>query len=826
MPQKQLAAAAVLALLASALHARDLRTACDSAPKVHTELVASGNHAYTVRMSGRIDGEMTRDPVGYWAFDQFWEPNLYVRLENTGEEPIVNPWLRHAARPDTRSVRSLVDSIVKPSMSEAEKARRLFEFEIKNRFHATTDDEEVDDVVKRFNCYGYTLCGNESVIMSELWRGAGLRVRQGFPNGHSTAEVFYDGAWHLLDSDESIVCLLRDNKTIASEAQIVADHDLMKRTHTYGPLHDDDRFRDESSAALHYWEGERSGEQPRRTKHSMNFVLRPREAITWAWNPGNRFHGKEFEGSRSNYWNKRWRLAAHVMNGELAYTPDFTAPADLKFVETRGLELRAGPFGRGLYLNGAEGALVLPVKSPYPVVGGRLEVDFNRADQGRESIKVAISFDAGKTWREIWTAFGSEYARMYIDLDEFFPAADPAHYEYLLRFSLASRAAQPVACIKGVHLRSTLQMARLALPGLSLGANPFTYTDESGPGRKARITHSWRECAEAEVPGPPPAAVYPQDGGTANSTQFTFRWQPPASGPEPADYEFQLSEYPDMRWVLSPNFHKLIARTANRGTASFELPYKGLLNPGEIYHWRVRARSGPGIWGPWSKIFSFQAASPAVPVNPTARFERESRKALLSWEPGAGGTRPARYRIYGSAERGFTTYDRPFVYHAGIDGRQDAPANLLLETRDARTSLEIPAAHWRAWYRVAAVDAEGRESGPSGQAELAHPVILTRTLPPATAAAFYQAAVAVSASIGHLVSADVDGKPYHMMFRAGDELEFELAGAPQGLSIGRKDGVIAGYLPAGSTGKHELSVKVSDRRTGTGDAVKLTLEVR
>ena len=68
--------------------------------------------------------------------------------------------------------------------------------------------------------------------MSDLWRTAGLKVRQGYPNGHSTAEVFYNGAWHFYDSDESAICLMPDNKTVASEEQIVADHSV-NETHPY-----------------------------------------------------------------------------------------------------------------------------------------------------------------------------------------------------------------------------------------------------------------------------------------------------------------------------------------------------------------------------------------------------------------------------------------------------------------------------------------------------------------------------------------------------------------------------------------------------------------
>ena len=169
---------------------------------------------------------------------------------------------------------------------------------------------EVNDVIKRFNCYGYTLCQNESVILSDLWRTAGLKIRSGWPNGHSTAEVWYDGMWHLLDSDEHIICLMPDNKTIAGEEEIVADHDLMKRVHSYGPLHDRDRFRDESSSALHFYEGVRTGEDASETHHTMDFDLRPGESITWAWNAGNRYHS-----AYDTDWNRHWRLIANVMDG-------------------------------------------------------------------------------------------------------------------------------------------------------------------------------------------------------------------------------------------------------------------------------------------------------------------------------------------------------------------------------------------------------------------------------------------------------------------------------------------------------------------------------
>jgi hypothetical protein len=341
-----------------------------------------------------------------------------------------------------------------------------------------------------------------------------------------------------------------------------------------------------------------------------------------------------------------------------------------------------------------------------------------------------------------------------------------------------------------------------------------------------KITHSWAECDAPVVPGPPAAALDPADGGQASGTRVTFRWQPPATEAPAADYEFQLSEFPDVRYVLSSNFEKLISRTDNRGTSTYQLPYTGLLNPGQTYYWRVRARSEEGVWGPWSKVFSFAAQAPAVAVNVKARFDSAPRTVQLSWETGSGGSTPVRYRIYGSAERGFTPHDTPYTYDAGADGMKPALPNLLMETPGPARSVTLPTDLWRAYYRVVAVDSEGRESGPSGQGELVHPLILSKTLPAAKAAAYYQARIDVSASIGDLVSTDFpNGQPYNIKFRNADDLVFEMGGAPKGLTISQDTGVLAGYLPATAAGKYELAIKVTDKRTGKQDAVKLPLTV-
>ncbi len=815
-------------LLARSAVGADLRTQCGANTKRQVENVDSSRFAYSVNMSGKIDGPMTRDPIGYWAYDQYWQPNVEVRIENVGDTAVINPWLQRVGTPDTRSLQSIVASIVKPGMSDKEKARRLWEFEINNRFHATTQDDEVADVVKRVNVYGYTLCYDESKDLSDLWRAAGLKVRQGYPNGHSLAEVYYEGAWHELDSDESIISLLRDNETIASEPQIVADHDLMKRTHTYGVLAPDNRMSDEGGAALIYWEGERSGEQPSLTKHTMDFILRPGESIAWDWNPAGRYHASQYHSDAGStdldQWNKRWRVIAHAMDGNMTYDPDLSKASTLRYLRTEGVQLRdPGQFGDGLYLTGRTGTVDVPVESAYPVVGGRLQVELARQDLKDDEIAVSISFDGEKSWKDVQTSWASDYDRMYVDLNPFFKKTDPARYAYTLRFTLRSASAKPEVVLKGFNLRSTLQMAPLAMPGGVLGENKFIYTDNSPGARKVKITQVWNECDGGIAVPAAPIAVTPANGKTYSGTRVKFEWWA-TSDVAAADYEFALSEFPDMRWPLSPNFHKLISRTAYRGTASYELPYDGLLNPGQTSYWHVRGRSQDGVWGPWSKTYSFSALAPAVPLDVAAKFDQANRTVRLTWLRGKNGTGPVRFRIYGSEERGFTANDKPYEYNDGLKGTQHAPPNLLLETTGTDGSVQVPAELWRPYYRVVAIDGQGRVSGPSALAELSHPLIATARLSPAIRSRFYRQPIAISASIGHLVSADENGLSYQLRFRSGDDLNFHMTGAPEGLSIDA-NGVISGFVGAATKNEYDVTIEVENKTTGASDSVKFVLPV-
>jgi len=219
-----------------AAHAQD-----DLTPRAHTETITGAEHAWTVTMGGTLDGPSTRDPIGYAAWTQALEPMQTVRIANVGDTVVLNPWLFTGDRGHWRTVQELVEHVTAPYDTEIEQATALWWWETRHRWHFTTGDRHNNDPIKVWNIFGHTLCGNDAFVLADCWRTLGLRTRHPRIQGHSISECRADGDWRLLDGDENINCLLRDNVTPAAEADIRRDHDLLKRTHCYGILRPDDQ---------------------------------------------------------------------------------------------------------------------------------------------------------------------------------------------------------------------------------------------------------------------------------------------------------------------------------------------------------------------------------------------------------------------------------------------------------------------------------------------------------------------------------------------------------------------------------------------------------
>lgn len=779
----------------------------------YTAVVEASPASYEVHVEGEVDDSLTRDPVGYAAFRQGWQLNRFLRLENVGDADVVNPWVSLNGQAPWRSTAEIAAAATAGYTEDRDRARAIWEFTRRRRFHATTWDAEVQDPVKVFNVYGYTLCGDDAQVIADLWRAAGLQTRRGYPVGHCVSEVFYDGAFHLLDGDEHAIYLLRDNETIAGEEEVVRDHDLVHRTHTYGILARDDPMTDQFSATLYGYEGERKGSHGGRGGHTMAWTLRPGESLEWRWDhrgkeytaarimPDGKYHG---DGTGSlTAWGAD-ALAA-LRNGRLRYAPDVARGVSRAGMAGAVNLADPSPAGLAPADPGAPAVVVWRHAAAYVVVGAAVTVT-GSVGAGAGGVGLEYSAD-GKTWEGLASFAEAGPLQRTVPLDDRVSPAGKPQYAWWVRATIA-----PGCAVTGIVFDTDLQMAPLGLPALRAGVNTVTYQDETPGARAVRITHGWTERPAWHRPGAP-ALEEPAEGAPVSGTDAAFRWAAPVhpDGVAIADYHIEVSAYADMRWPLSPNFEKLLSLTPHKGTTSWRVPGVGLLNPGTPYYWRVRARDARGVWGPWSGVRSFRCEAPGVPLGVRIEADPAAGTAFLVWQANPAGTAPALFRVFGSDERGFTASRVPFRKLVGrgfcrtqeeFEARKDvptsveAPGNLLGETAECRLQVAGPelghACANRAYYRVAAVDAQGRESGVSDYAGMPRPFIWSRPDTAARVGEVWEYRAGVVRSIG-----DVQCRGgYRPAYWAAEALEYSLVEAPPWLTMDAAAGVLRGTPPA------------------------------
>jgi len=825
--------------------------------KKHEEIITSGSHEYKIEMAGEVDGVMTRMPISYGAYYQGWQPNRFMRLENVGDTDVLNPWITVNGKRNWQTLKEIAEEATAGCTTDRDKARAIWEFQRNHRFHACTWDTECDDAVKVYNIYGYTLCGNDANVISDLWKAAGLKTRQGYPVGHVVAEAFYDGEYHLLDGDEHAIYLRRDNETIASEAEIVRDHDLVKRTHTYSIGQGDNRETDEFSASLYGYEGERRGERGGQSTHTMAYTLRPGESIEWRWDhigkqytagtepPDGKWH-KDGEGDLA-VWGER--AYDNMRNGIMRYAPDLESP-----IYRRGLASEdniAAVWEDGVRPAIHPGKADQPahvtwrIASAYVIAGGKIRARFHRASP-EDMLRVKLSRD-GKEWETIWTSVGQTAlsVRQEVVFDDKLSPRGLPQYEYFVQVEMEAKTGKGDVGINSVEFVTDVQMSLLGLPELKLGENLVRYTDETEGTRQVRITHSWVERTAWRRPGAP-RPVIPADGAIVEGTLARFRWDPPddPGSSEVEDYHFQLSNRQDIRWPMSPNFDKLVSKTASRGKTEWVVPYVGLLNPDTDYYWRVRAKNADGVWGPWSEVSSFRCAAPGVPINVRAIADENAGTVILAWDANPEGRKPVIFKVYGSDEKGFTVSDAEYMVVMGrgfckdmdeFNSKDDVPysqntvktpPNLITTTEEngltvVGPELSLPNTN-KAFYRVVAVDENGNESGPSDYAEFPRPFIYSRLPERVRSGQPFTHKLGVIASIGDLKCKE----GYKAAFWDREYLSFELIHATEWLKIDPQTGELSG-TPGSveqAASLFDVAVRVTNSKGGVAER-KFAIEV-
>ncbi len=423
--------------------------------------------------------------------------------------------------PDVSSMEAWKKSLLKEGMSDQEKALAawrttvMFQHQDVPPLEYLHNEETVQDPIKLFNVYGYSFCSVASGNVAALARHAGLKARGWAINGHSVPEVYWDGAWHMLDAS-LINYFPKADGTLASVEEIMAAvREWYERNPGYkgnetklvefqradgwtgwkkgpellarNPFYDAGGFW---PARTHGWSAtmqEYDGTYGKKGKpflyeygyaqgYQVNTQLRPGERLTRNWSN----QGLHVNGTSAG---RPGCLLQKVGADALVYTPTYgdLAPGRLG----NGILEYDVPVTTGAYRNGAlsvdnlaeqfvrvkdpdrPASLVLRMPSSYVYLTGTLTL--RPALSAGGAIVVSFSDNHGLDWHEL--ARLTSPGEQRLDLTPHVLR----RYDYRLKFELHGKDTS----LDALRLAHTIQHSQRPLPALDRGVNTLAFS--AGP---------------------------------------------------------------------------------------------------------------------------------------------------------------------------------------------------------------------------------------------------------------------------------------------------------------------------------------------------------
>jgi hypothetical protein len=420
--------------------------------------------------------------------------------------------------PDVASLSAWKKSFLREAMTDQEKALAVWRSTVTFQHQDAPPNEflqhegAVQDPIKIFNVYGYSFCSVACSDVAALARYAGLKVRGWGINGHSVPEVYWDGAWHMLDAS-LINYFPKEGGGIASVEEIML---AVKDWHERNPGYQGNEARLLDFQKADRWTGWRRGPKllarnpfldaggfwPAHTHgwysamqeydgtygknkkpflyeygysqgYQVNVQLRPGERLTRNWS--NRgLHVNMKDGAAPGC------LTMKTGAGSLVYTPKFGDIAPGRVGNgTVEYDVPLGKTAQALMVQNLEdhsarvkdssrpGVLVLRMPSSYVYLTGALT--FSAAMEKGGCVTVCWSENNGLDWKEIARTTSAGPQR--VDLTPFVLR----RYDYRLKFELHGKG----TALKAVRLVHDIQHSQRALPALAQGINTITFS--AGP---------------------------------------------------------------------------------------------------------------------------------------------------------------------------------------------------------------------------------------------------------------------------------------------------------------------------------------------------------
>jgi hypothetical protein len=357
----------------------------------------------------------------------------------------------------------------------------------------------VIDPVKLLNVYGFMICGQMATVLYRIFTTAGYKARQFGAPGHSISEVYYDNSWHFLDVDMWTWFKNKNNK-IASAYELSRDAFalIVDNTNKSNPCNLPDRTLKGYAEMFHELGQNTKGNDIDTVwpdysiqSHTMDFHLRPGEALTRSTKAMGRYHLPDRfkpminRSSLQNEWkgspSERYAPFRTYGNGLWVYEPNLSNTfQDYEWGIWESSKITTNQKG----LTG-EGYSVFRMLSPY-VFCGKPIFENNTITtsegvfislKGKGQVTIEIS-NVENDWVKIKEWSGDFEDKL--DVSEIFDG----RYHALIKISQKLNS-----IVEKFKFEGFIQTAPLAIPRLEKGDNQFSVLEKDRFGQKTVPFH-------------------------------------------------------------------------------------------------------------------------------------------------------------------------------------------------------------------------------------------------------------------------------------------------------------------------------------------------
>jgi len=481
---------------------------------------------------------------------------VVVAMAGAAAGEVIAPRITTNQSVDTHSLESIVADVVKPGMTDEQKAIALYEYARRVMFHFEQRGEKLDqaydlDALRLINTYGYSFCTQQMLVLVHLWNTAGVKGKVWSVPGHSTAQAFYGGKTHWFDPLIGAYVFSRTDKTVASLKEIADDPTVLTKAAADGRAcpafvpcekvlaNQSARFvtnnpkyvafcasfgNDVGYMAANATKAKIFG-GPRKCLYQPDIALRRGETVTFLWDalegeynvkpgipakqlPPNHYCGIAADRKdplNAPYWTPYTKtingvaVCRYHANGTVVFAPKFGNEYSKKDFESSSFAWygwgRNAPPHLRVRKAGRPANVVYTMSTPHVFTNATLTAEFHRAT-AEDVSRLYVSRDAGVTWTPVWDGTETKADTGAVTASVTLKDHVRGLRDFLVRAECATEGDVKNAGLHGIKVEAVFQHNMFARPFLGPGRNEITVRLANPETLKAdpfTVTYVWQE---------------------------------------------------------------------------------------------------------------------------------------------------------------------------------------------------------------------------------------------------------------------------------------------------------------------------------------------